>query len=694
MKKLVIAASTGLLLAAGLATIAGQDRAQRDAAEREQAREREQANPAFKRGQTPNPASTGASAAAGTEEGWLPVADPICTFFGPNHDKFVEALQDKFVLSNTTEEVAGLMPPSADVRAAFAAVVTMPSAPGGSRTDTIQNQGGIIDKYVFQKMAQAGVAPAPPTTDWEFIRRATLDITGRIPTPEALLAFVGSTDPNKRAQLIDDLLAKPEWLDKWTIWLGDLYENNSTNDLGANRFIQGVVSFNNYIRASLAGNKPYDQLARELIAATGPNHQTQGELNLLIGGVMGGGPVQDIWDKQTALVAEKFLGIAHMDCLLCHNGRGHLDSLSLWGYFTSRDQAWGMASFMSHTQTQFNGTTNIWLLQNDVNGFTLDYRLGSTTGNRPARGTPGSTVRIPPSYVFTGETPRSGEPYRAALGRLITADLQFSRATVNFLWEYFFGIGLVTPSNQFDPRRLDPDHPPAPYPSDDCPLDKNPCTLQASHPRLLNELAQQFVNSGYDLKWLMRTVANSRAYQLSSRYPGAWNPTNNRLFARKLVRRLWSEEIHDAIVQSNGVPVSYTNANWNPPTINWAMQLPEPLASSGAPTTLLNAFLRGNRDTSPRNGDGSMAQALALMNDNFVMSRVNSSNANALLVRLLPLPDDQLVGTLYLNVLSRMPTADELAAALANLKPPNNRTQEARDLYWSLHNKVDFIYNY
>src|SRR6185436_14407376 len=118
----------------------GQDRGQRDKAERDQAREREQANPAFKRGQTPDPTSP-AEAAPSTEEGWLPVADPICTFFGPNHDKFVEALQDKFVLSNTTEEVAGLMPPSEDVRAAFAAVVSMPSAPGGSRTDTIQNQG-------------------------------------------------------------------------------------------------------------------------------------------------------------------------------------------------------------------------------------------------------------------------------------------------------------------------------------------------------------------------------------------------------------------------------------------------------------------------------------------------------------------------------------------------------------------------
>lgn len=682
MKKLAIALCTGLLLAAGLATIAAQDRAGRDASDRMRSRARQQA-PVTQAADESDPQSV--------EEGWLPVSDPFCTFFGPDHDKYVEALQDKFVLSNTTEEVAGLMPPSEDVRAAFAAVVTMPSAPGGSRTDSLQNQGGIIDKYVFQKMAQAGVAPAPSTTDFEFMRRATLDLTGRIPTPEAVLAFVNSPSSGKRAQLVEELLARPEWVDKWTIWFADLYENNSTNDLAANRFIQGVVKFNDYIRASLASNKPYDQMSRELISATGANSHEQGDLNFLPGGVMGGGPIQDVFDKQAALVSEKFLGIAHLDCLLCHNGRGHLDSLSLWGYFTSRNQAWGMASFLSHTATQRVTSGNIyyWSLLNDVvvgrQDYRVDYRLNTQTGNRPARGATNSTATAPPMY-FTGETPRSGEPYRAALGRMITSDPQFARATVNYLWEYFFGIGLVNPSNQFDPMRLDPDHPPA-----DCPLEKNPCTLQASHPRLLNELAQQFVNSGYDLKWLMRTIANSRAYQLSSRYSGAWNPTNERLFARKLVRRLWSEEIHDAIAQASGIPVAYTNSSWNPPTVNWAMQLPEPLNTGGGARALLDAFLRGNRDDAKRDGDGSIAQALALMNDAFVVNRVFTTGSG-LMAQLLPLPDDQLVNLLYLNVLSRMPTQEELAAAMANLR--TNRTQEAQNLYWSLFNKVDFIFNY
>jgi len=214
----------------------------------------------------------------------------------------------------------------------------------------------------------------------------------------------------------------------------------------------------------------------------------------------------------------------------------------------------------------------------------------------------------------------------------------------------------------------------------------------------LNALAQDFINSGYNLKSLMKEITNSRAYQLSSRYDGTWSSTNERLFARKLVRRLWSEEVHDAVAISSGQPVSYTNVAWNPATVNFAMQLPEPIANAtGLPTTFLNAFLRGNRDNEPRKGDATITQALALMNDPFVTNRVNSNAATSTLVIALKLPNDQAVTMLYQNVLSRNPTATELATAVANLSGAGNataRTQEGRNLLWSLYNKVDFIYNY
>ncbi len=624
----------------------------------------------------------------------LPVSDPICTFFGPDRNRFVPTRNSPDGM--LTQQVALRLASADAVMRAAAVAGAIPSAPGGSRTDTIQHPSeNTIDKYIFPALAAANVAPAPPTTDFEFIRRVTLDLTGRIPQAADVVAFVNDPSLNKRAALVDNLLASPNWVDKWTVWFADLYQNNSRNTQVV-RYIQGVTGFNTYIRSSLGANKPYDQMAREIIGAQGANSYTQGELNFLVGGLVTGGPVQDIFDQQTANTVQTFLGISHMNCLLCHNGRGHLDALSLWGYETTRQRAWGMSSFMSHTDTlrtsvtgAVNGQPYYWGLSDNTR-YKTDYALNTQTGNRPARGATNSRTTVPPAYIFDGTGPNPGENYRAALARKITSDFQFARATVNYVWEYFFTAGIVSPSNQFDPMRLDPDNPPS-----NCPSPSNPCTLQPSNPRLLNALAQDFINNNYDLKSLMREIVNSQAYQLSSRYNGAWDPNTQNLFGRKLVRRLWSEEIHDAIAQSSGVIPTYNNAVWGP--VSWAMHLPEPLATpdgnGGRVASFLDAFLRGNRDDQARRPDGSITQALDLMNDNFVMSRIQPKGAaGSLLVKSLPLPDDQLVNTLFLTVLSRYPTSAEMSAALANLK--TNRTQEAQNLLWSLYNKVDFVFNY
>ena len=222
-----------------------------------------------------------------------------------------------------------------------------------------------------------------------------------------------------------------------------------------------------------------------------------------------------------------------------------------------------------------------------------------------------------------------------------------------------------------------------------------PCTLQPSNPALLNALASDFVASGYDIQALMKEIVNSQTYQLSSRYNGAWDPNTANLFGRKLVRRLWSEEVHDAITTSSGQIPTYTNTNWGP--VNYAMQLPEPLntpdGGNGAVNNFLNAFLRGNRDDQTRRPDGSISQALSLMNDNFVMSRIQPATTG-LLKTVVALPNDQLVNTLFWNILSRNPTSTEMSEALANLQATSTRTQEAQNLIWSLYNKVDFVFNY
>ena len=121
---------------------------------------------------------------------------------------------------------------------------------------------------------------------------------------------------------------QPEWVDKWTMYFGDLYQNTASNTQ-VTIHPEGRNAFYKYLHDSLAANKPYNQMATEIIAAQGTNSfdQTNGQINYYPLGIVTGGPAQDIFDSQTANVADQFLGLAHVNCLLCHNGAGHLTAL-------------------------------------------------------------------------------------------------------------------------------------------------------------------------------------------------------------------------------------------------------------------------------------------------------------------------------------------------------------------------------
>jgi hypothetical protein len=623
--------------------------------------------------------------------------------FGPQREAFLAARKESWRLSALTSQVASkLSAPSMRSTSRSARAKTSSAAPA----DTSQ---GFVDAYLFQAMQDAGVTPADPATDFEFIRRVTLDLTGRIPTPERVMSYVNDSSSNKKAALVDELIAKPESVDKWTMYFGDLFKNQSfKTTTGTNLYPEGRNAFYKWIKDSVSSNKPYDQVAREIIAAEASNtwDPKQGVANWGVLGRVTGGPVQDTQDQIMANVAETFLGLANENCLECHDGRRHLDSLNLWGKQTTRYQAWQMAAFVAHTpnpgfiRPDQSKQSGYWNLLD--NGKT-DYQLNTTTGNRPPRMPVGNDKVVAPVYIFNGHTPGNGEKYRAALAREVTGDFQFARASVNYIWKEFFGRGLVEPANQFDPARLDPDNPPT-DPSPDNP--DQPWPLQASNPRLLNELAQRFIDNGYDLQWLMRQIANSDAYGLSSRYNGDWNPLNEPLFARKLVRRLWAEEIHDAIAQSSWVIPTYKVYLGQDPNdvaggtvnVNWAMQFPEPRTGAvigGTVNNFLDAFLRGNRDDNPRRTESSLTQALGLMNDSFVMTRIKTANAGAggLINYVQKQSDGDMVTTMYLNVLSRLPNDDERQIALTRLGT-GDRKAASEDLLWSLYNKVDFIFNY
>ncbi len=623
---------------------------------------------------------------------------------------FTEAQRQKAmamvgVRSRLTEQVTRMrMVPQSDPSQAGTTRSTASVTPNGGNSGGTQDveKMGTIDRYIFQALAQAGVAPAPPTTDQEFIRRVTLDLTGRIPTAAALTAFLNDATPNKRAVYIEQLLASPQWVDKWTMYFGDMYLNTTNTSQGVNRGNQGRDSFYNWIKANLTNDAPYNQMAAALISQASGNTTaatestfSKGQLDWLLGGVQQGAgiPAQDTYDQMAANVADTFLGIEHVNCLLCHNGAGHLTTLSLWGGQQLRYKAWGFAAFMARTkwtqsgETPLNGETP-WSVYNATSGY---YNLNTTSGNRPARQpsvTPNNATYITPNYFFSNQTPNQGEDYRVAMARMVTGDFQFARASVNYIWAAMFSMGIVDPPDTFDPARLDPYNPPP-----------SPWTLQPSNALLLNALATDFVNSGYDLKALMREIANSQTYQLSSRYNGTWNEAWEPLFARKLVRRLTAEEIHDAIAQSSNVYSNFTLNNGQPYALGpfqYAMQYPDTNETGvGVEVAFMDDFLRGNRLNLFRSGDSSATQALDLMNSSFVMGRVTatgSPSTGSLLQQNMSLSNPQMINNLFLAVLSRYPSSPEMGMATANVN--NNRNAEAVNLLWTLYNKVDFIFNY
>lgn len=608
-----------------------------------------------------------------------------CVYFGAKHKKYADTGWQAENRKVAVETVTGTLTTKVTARLASGAVYA-----DGVIPDNLASLG-TIDRNLFSAMRDTGVTPAEKTNDFEFARRVSLDLTGRAPTARRLIEFVNDADPDKRARFVDELLAKPEWVDKWTMYFGDLFKNNARNTQVV-RFADGRDAFYKWIKESLAANKPYDKMARELISARGDNSYRQGELNFLIGSFVTGGPQQDIWDQQAADTAETFLGLGNMTCLLCHNGRGHLDALSLWGKGVARTQAWQMAAFFSQAfpvrtpVDPANRNVYYWSYAADARRYPGVYNLNTTTGNRPPRQPIGTMRSVTPEYMFSGVAPKQGENYQEVLAREMTGDFQFARAAVNYLWKEFFGLGLVEPANQFDLARLDPDNPPP-----------APWKLQPANARLLNELARDFIDMGYDVKRFMRVMTTSEVYQLSSRYdPAKWTISMEPLFARHFVRRLWAEEVHDNLAQMSNILPTYRGVSGT--TTNWAMQLPEPRGlPGGTVTAFLDSFQRGNRDDEDRGREVTSLQALNLMNDPFVMTRIKASGAGeraSLLAQNLNRADDQLVTNLYLTVLSRHPTRDELNWATARLRSAPNRTQAAEDLLWSLYNKVDFLFNY
>ena len=544
-----------------------------------------------------------------------------------------------------------------------------------------------IDTILFDRMVKDSVMSAPICTDEEFVRRVYLDLTGRIPAPEAVTAFLADTSANRRDNLVDFLIGNSDYVDKWTMFFGDLLRNNANNQ-NITRYVEGRDAFYNYIQNSIITNKSYAQMAREMITASGDSF-VNGAANFTVGGHISGGPAQDIYDGLAVQASTIFLGLSSTDCLMCHSGAGHLDAVNLWGAQRSREEAWGMAAFFARSaKARVDAETpaaNRYFKYMVSETATGEYNLNTTSGNRQARQPINGRTNVAPKYILAAGAVNTGERRCDAIARLITSDKQFARATVNYIWEKMMVEALVSPSDSFDPARLDPN---AQLP--------NGWTLQPANAELLEALAQDFISSNYNLQALISRIAKSSAYQLSSQYPGDWGLTMVPYYARKFARRMDAEEMHDAVVAATGIIPSYqmrdsTGANTR--VINRAMQFPD--TTSGG-SDFINSFLRGDRDTIQRSQDGTLLQALNLMNNSFVMGKIHQANAGSTVSKIMAnttLTTEAVINQLYLTTLSRKPTTDEVNT-LIPMFTSLGRKEATESLQWVLLNKVDFIYNY
>jgi hypothetical protein len=538
----------------------------------------------------------------------------------------------------------------------------------------------IVDKHLFAAWERDKIPHAPLSNDYEFCRRVYLDLTGRIPTLGQLSRFVSSTEPDKRDRLIDELLASDAWVDYWSYWFADLLRI-TPNRIGD----AGTKHFDIWLRRSFKEDKPYNVLVTELLTASAPNSNWMPDAgpssylarNFVAGVTMYSDQYEDTADEVLVQSSRVFLGINYQ-CISCHGGRGFLEKVDLGLVPKTRRDFWSMAAFFGRTRVRAVWYQDRYTITDDGTGYDTKaasmVRLQRTGGD------------IQPTFLLTGEKADPTKPLRPQFARMLTTHPQFARATVNLVWKQLFGLGIVEPVDGFDMARQDPEKAPA-----------APWTVQPVNPALLDALARDFADSGFSMRHLMRTLARSTVYQLSSRFDGTWKEQYTPYFARKFVRRLSAEQLHDAIAEATLVFGNYRRRDLVYQTPLPALQFwtqaatPEQIGDRDA-KSFVHAFGLANREQFDRQYSGSIMQALMLMNSPFVNRRVRAAGGSRVeqLTKSAKTSGD-IVDELYLSTLSRNPSPEERKLALRWLD--QDRTS-AEDLQWALLNKLDFILNY
>ncbi len=510
--------------------------------------------------------------------------------------------------------------------------VTMPFA-------TIANYPAVptnnfIDEKLVAKWRELGLTPSPLCSDDEFLRRLYLDAIGTLPTPDEIRAFLADPDPHKRAKAIDRVLERAEFIDWWALKWGDLLRINRTALQD-----KGMWSFHNWVRAMMRDGTPLDVFAREIVTAEGSTF-LDGPANYY---QIGRTP--EDWAETTAQV---FLGI-RIGCARCHH-----HPFERWG----QDDYYSLAAFFARLGTKNSQEYGI-------------FGRETVIFLRPAGETshPRTRVVVRPTPLDADRTKSWDDPFdrRKQLATWLTApdNRMFAQNLVNRFWGYAMGRGLVEP------------------------LDDMRATNPASNPELLDALAADFVRAKFDMKHLLRTIFNGRAYQLDAG-PTDGNRADaaNVHFTRYTVRRLTAEQLADAIDFATGTREKYPGL----PLGTRAIQLPD----SEVKSYLMDTFGRPARQVlceCERTTRPNIAQAMHLLNGDFLNKKIadKAGRVEKLVAAKTPVP--RAVEELFLATWSRPPTPAEQARAEGWVAAAPTPREGLQDLLWVLVNSREFLFN-
>jgi hypothetical protein len=551
-----------------------------------------------------------------------------------------------------------------------------------------------VDGPLFEKLAELRIPPSAGCTDEEFLRRAFLDTIGTLPTAAEAAAFLNDKAADKRAKLVDVLFARPEFVDYWAQLLGDLLQNRKERDHDV-RGAKGVRNFNQWLREQVAVNRPWNELARDVLTATGDT-STNPQIGYFVVtvGENRDAPKSDV----VASVAQSFLGTRIL-CAKCHN---HPDEKY------TQDDYYHFAAFFSsvsmNRQKPDRASTSLEVMtqrEQDERKRAADLEkqikqqeiaLKDKTGDDQKKGQkalddkrkemegcrkradearkapvkvsqPRTGVALAPQPLDRSavELPPGEDPRKALVDWMTApANEYFSGAMVNRLWKHFMGVGLVDPVDDL--------------------RSSNPPTNAA----LWKTLNQEFVSSGFNLRHVMKLILTSRAYQLSS----ATRPENEndrRFYSHYYPKRIPAEVLLDAISQATGVPDAFPGY----PVGIRAIQLPDPAVESH----FLKLFGQSDRVTAcacERNGDVTLPQLLHLQNGQSVVDKIKSADGR--LSKLLKEKGD-VVEALFLSTLARRPREAE-RKTVDKLLAEGDREETIRDLFWALLNSKEFVFNH